>query len=110
LLSELVSPEQLCAWNVINRVVDDAPLEYMPRHGPDAGFVTTKTFWRLQTTEGSTAREKLCDRSMPLFETRDAMSGVQGCPEAVAAAVPSPRRPSKTDSRRPASRGSRRLA
>jgi hypothetical protein len=48
---------------------------------PSRTGLLTKAPWRLQApTEGRTARKKLCDRSMPLLETGDARSGVQGCP------------------------------
>jgi enoyl-CoA hydratase/carnithine racemase len=57
-LSEPVSAEQMCAWNVVNRVVDDGSLEEAARDlatGPTRAFATTKALWRLQAEAGARA-------------------------------------------------------
>ena len=90
-LSNPVSAEQLCAWNVVNRVVEDAGLDQAARElamrlatGPTRADAATKALWRLQAgAGGSTAREKLYDYSMPLFETRDARAALKASAEAV---------------------------
>jgi enoyl-CoA hydratase/carnithine racemase len=98
-LCEPVSAEQLCAWNVVNRVVDDAALEQSARDlamrlatGPTRAYAATKTLWRLQVQAGeSAAREELYDLSMPLFETRDAKAALKAAAEAVDAGRPLPK-------------------
>ena len=98
-LSEPVSAEQMCAWNVVNRLVDDATLEQEARDlavrlaaGPTLTYAATKALWRLQAEAGErAAREELYDRSMPLFETRDAKDALKAAAEAVDAGRPFPK-------------------
>jgi enoyl-CoA hydratase/carnithine racemase len=98
-LSESVSAEQLCAWNVVNRVVDDAALEEVARDlaarlatGPTRAYAATKSLWRLQAEAGGrAAREQLYNRSMPLFETRDVKAALKTAAEAVDAGRPFPK-------------------
>jgi enoyl-CoA hydratase/carnithine racemase len=98
-LSEPVSAEQLCAWNVVNREVDDAALEQEARDvavrlatGPTRAYAATKALWRLQAEAGGgAARQKLYDRSMPLFETRAAKAALRAAAEAVDAGRPFPK-------------------
>jgi enoyl-CoA hydratase/carnithine racemase len=98
-LSEPVSAEQLCAWNVVNRVVDDAALDEAARDlatrlaaGPTRAYAATKALWRMQTEIGGrAARTKLYDLSMPLFETRDATAALRAAAEALDAGRPFPK-------------------
>jgi enoyl-CoA hydratase/carnithine racemase len=79
-LSEPVSADQLWEWNTVNRVVDDAELDQAARDmamllatGPTRAYAATKALWRLQAQAGTgAARTQLYERSMPLFDTRDA--------------------------------------
>jgi enoyl-CoA hydratase/carnithine racemase len=98
-LSERVSAEQLCAWNVVNRVVDDAALEHSARalavrlaSGPTRAYAATKGLWRLQAESGErAAREALYDRSMPLFETEDAKAALKAAAKALENGWPRPK-------------------
>ena len=98
-LSEKVSAAQLCAWNVVNRVVEDAALEQVARDlavrlasGPTRAYAATKALWRLQAESGErAAREVLYDRSMPLFETADAKAALKAAAEALEMGQPRPK-------------------
>jgi enoyl-CoA hydratase/carnithine racemase len=98
-LCERISAAQLCAWNVINRVVDDAALEQAARDlavrlaaGPTRAYAATKALWRLQAESGErAAREALYDRSMPLFETQDAKVALKAAAEALEMGQPRPK-------------------
>ncbi|MDN5005487.1 enoyl-CoA hydratase/isomerase family protein [Bradyrhizobium sp. GCM10027634] len=98
-LSERVSATQMCAWNVVNRVVDDALLEQTARalaarlaSGPTRAYAATKSLWRLQAESGErAAREALYDRSMPLFETEDAKTALKGAAKALEKGWPRPK-------------------
>ena len=97
-LYDRVSAEQLCAWNVVNWVVDDPALEEAARDlamrlatGPTLAYEATKALWRIQAdARRLAARETLYDRSMPLFETRDAKAALKSAAEAVDAGRPLP--------------------
>jgi enoyl-CoA hydratase/carnithine racemase len=90
-LSEPVPADQLCAWNAVNRVVDDAALEQAARDlamrlatGPTRAYAATKALWRRQAEAGwRAARAELYERSMPLFETRDAKGALMAAAEGV---------------------------
>ena len=98
-LSERVSAAQMCAWNVVNRVVDDAALEQTAQalavrlaSGPTKAYAATKGLWRLQAEVGErAAREALYDRSMPLFETEDAKLALKGAAKALEKGWPRPK-------------------
>jgi enoyl-CoA hydratase/carnithine racemase len=98
-LCEPVSAEQLYAWNVVNRVVDEAALEEAARdlarrlaNGPTRAYAATKALWRLQAEAGGrAASEQLYDHSMPLFETRDVKAALKAAAEAVDAGRPFPK-------------------
>ena len=98
-LCERISAAQLCAWNVINRVVDDATLEQVARDlamrlaaGPTLAYAATKALWRIQAESGErAAREVLYDRSMPLFETQDAKAALKVAAQALEAGRPRPK-------------------
>jgi enoyl-CoA hydratase/carnithine racemase len=98
-LSERVSAEQLYAWNVVNRVVDDAALAQAARDlgvrlatGPTRVYAATKALWRLQAEAGGrAARGKLYALSMPLFDTRDVKAAQNAAAEAVDAGRPFPK-------------------
>jgi enoyl-CoA hydratase/carnithine racemase len=99
-LSTPTSADQMCAWNVVNTVVDDDDaLDHAARDvastlaaGPTRAYAATKALWRLQTQAGdSAARAALYDTSMPVFETRDARVAVEVAAEAVSAGRPFPK-------------------
>lgn len=98
-LCERVSAAQLCSWNVINQVVDDAALEQAARDlavrlasGPTRAYAATKDLGRLQAESGErAAREVLYDRSMPLFETQDAKAALKAAAEALETGRPRPK-------------------
>jgi enoyl-CoA hydratase/carnithine racemase len=98
-LSTPTSADQMCAWNVVNTVVDDDALDHAARDiasalaaGPTRAYAATKVLWRLQAQAGdSAARAALYDTSMPVFETRDARVAVKAAAEAVSAGRPFPK-------------------
>jgi enoyl-CoA hydratase/carnithine racemase len=99
LLSEPVAAEQMAAWNVVNRVVDDHDLgpqvEVLARHfaaGAPRVHAATKALLRIWSLEGrKSAMEAWYDLSMPLFDTEDAQAALHGAADAVAAGKPFPR-------------------
>jgi enoyl-CoA hydratase/carnithine racemase len=98
-LSEPVSADQLWEWNTVNRVVDDAELDQAARDmamllatGPTRAYAATKALWRLQAQAGTrAARTQLYERSMPLFDTRDAKAALKAAAGAVDAGRQFPR-------------------
>lgn len=97
-LSTPTSADQMCAWNLVNTVVDDDALDQASRDladrlasGPTRAYAATKALWRLQTQLGdAAARAALYDTAMPVFETRDARVALAAAAEAVAAGRPFP--------------------
>jgi enoyl-CoA hydratase/carnithine racemase len=98
-LCEKVSAAQMCAWNVVNRVVHDDAVEETARDlamrlasGPSQAYAATKSLWRLQAESGEhAARKVLYDCSMPLFETQDAKAALKAAAEALEAGRPRPK-------------------
>jgi hypothetical protein len=72
-------------------VVDDAELDQAARDmamllatGPTRAYAATKALWRLQAQAGTrAARAQLYERSMPLFDTRDAKAALKAAAGAV---------------------------
>ena len=97
-LSEPRTAEQMRQWNVVNWVVDDAEFESQAAalatrlaEGATKAFAATKALWRMQAEEGvKTAKAKLYDLSMPLFETEDARTALRNAAEAINAGQPFP--------------------
>lgn len=93
-----ISAEQMCAWNLVNTVVDDEAIDKAARDvattlacGPTRAYAATKALWRLQSKMGdSAAWAALYDISMPVFETRDAKVALEAAAEAVSAGRPFP--------------------
>ena len=97
-LAEPASAEQLCAWNLVTRVVDDNSLVKAARDvadrlasGPTRAHAATKQLWRIQSRQGGLAAHRaLYDVSMPVFETRDAKAGVAAAAKAAEEGRPFP--------------------
>jgi enoyl-CoA hydratase/carnithine racemase len=85
LLSEQISAEQIAAWNVINRVVNEGDLNREVEaiaerlaNGPHRAYAATKALLHLWSLEGSKgAKGALYDLSMPLFDTEDVQTALR---------------------------------
>jgi enoyl-CoA hydratase/carnithine racemase len=99
LLSERISAEQMAAWNVINRVVNDGDLsrevEAIAERlatGPHRAYAATKALLRFWSLEGSKgAKAALYDLSMPLFDTADVQTALRLAADAIVAGRPFPK-------------------
>lgn len=98
-LPEPTSAEQMAAWNVVNRVVDDTALDEAAHAlatrlalGPAHAYARTKALMHIWRDRGRTeARRQLYDMSMPLFDTPDVQSALRNAVAAVDAGLPIPK-------------------
>jgi enoyl-CoA hydratase/carnithine racemase len=97
-LSERVTAEQMAAWNVVNRVVDDADLaaevEALSNRlatGATNAYASTKALLNLWRFEGlRSAKARLYELSMPLFDSEDVQIALRNAAEAINAGMPLP--------------------
>jgi hypothetical protein len=86
------------ALTIVNRVVEDVDLGRealaIARRlaaGPTQAYAATKAVWRIESEEGiRSAKSRLYDLSMPVFETDDARTALRNATEAVEAGRPFP--------------------
>jgi enoyl-CoA hydratase/carnithine racemase len=98
LLSDPVAAEQMAAWNVVSRVVEDDALEQTVEAlaarlaaGPPGAYAGTKALLDVWTRDGwPAARRVLYDISMPLFDTMDVQNALRAAADAVEAGRPFP--------------------
>ena len=98
-LSDPYSAHEMARLNLINRVVSDEQLEEASRvlvdrlaSGPPAAYATTKLLMRTWAAGGIAAvRSILYDVSMPLFETEEVQSVLQGAAAAAKEGRPFPK-------------------
>ncbi len=98
-LSEPLGAEQMAAWNVFNRVVDDTALDEAAHAmaarlalGPPDAYARTKALMQIWRDRGrAEARQQLYDISMPLFDTPDVQSALRNAVDAVSAGLPIPK-------------------